>query len=230
MFYTFICKIRDIFSSNYRNCDNLIIEKNVTFNNTRFTRFNRICQNSNIDKSSIGICSYIGSNSKLINVDIGAYTSIGPDVEIIYGTHPIHMVSTHPVFYSMRKQCGTSFVSENVYPEFNKIESSGGKAVSAKIGNDVWIGAGVKIVEGVSIGNGAVVLAGAVVTKDVDDYAVVGGIPAKLVKYRFDIEIITKLQQIEWWNSDMNMLRVHAKYFDDIELFLEKFNGKSNVN
>ncbi|MEZ8968469.1 CatB-related O-acetyltransferase [Vibrio breoganii] len=223
MFFSLIRKTQGVFSSNYRKCDCLIIEKNVTFKNTRFTRFNRVCQNSNIDNSSIGICSYIGPNSKLINVDIGAYTSIGPNVEIIYGTHPVHMVSSHPVFYSNRKQCGTSFLSDSIYSEFNQINSVGDKNISASIGHDVWIGAGVKIIEGIKIGNGAVVLAGAVVTKNVDDYAIVGGIPAKLIKYRFNLNTINSLKKIKWWDMDIDFLRENVKYFNDIDTFIKQF-------
>ena len=91
------------------------------------------------------------------------------------------------------------------------------------IGHDVWIGADVKIMDGVSIGNGAVVAAGAVVTKDVPPYARVGGVPAKIIKYRFTPDQIEFLQQFKWWNMPEDWIRENWQMFEDIEKFAEKF-------
>ena len=80
-----------------------------------------------------------------------------------------------------------------------------------------------KIMDGVSIGNGAVVAAGAVVTKDVPPYAIVGGVPAKIIKYRFTPDQIEFLQQFKWWNMPEDWIRENWQMFEDIEKFAEKF-------
>ena len=113
-------------------------------------------------------------------VEIGRYCSIANDVVIGPSNHPITNFSTHPISYDV-----------NNYPD---------KDVKTIIGNDVWIGTRAIIKRGVKIGNGAVIASGAVVTKDVEPYAVVAGVPAKLIKYRFDSETIQELQALEWWN------------------------------
>ena len=80
-----------------------------------------------------------------------------------------------------------------------------------------------KIMDGVSIGNGAVVAAGAVVTKDVPPYAIVGGVPAKIIKYRFTPDQIEFLQQFKWWNMPEDWIRENWQLFDNIQKFAEKF-------
>ena len=92
-----------------------------------------------------------------------------------------------------------------------------------EIGNDVWIGANVIILPGVKIGDGAIVAAGAVVSKDVPPYSVVGGVPAKIIKYRFDKNIIENLERICWWNWPIEKIRDNLELFVNIESFLSEF-------
>ena len=89
------------------------------------------------------------------------------------------------------------------------------------IGNDVWIGANVIILSGVSIGDGAIIAAGAVVTKDVEDYSIVGGVPAKLIKYRFSKEQIHRLQKIKWWDWSHEKIEEHIEEFYQPDVFVE---------
>ena len=96
----------------------------------------------------------------------------------------------------------------------------------ATIGNDVWIGINSIIKAGVTIGNGAVIGMGSVVTKDVEDYTIVGGCPARVIRKRFDDDIIRKLSEIQWWNFSDDMLRKYAQYFTNPEKFIEEWKNK----
>lgn len=196
----------------------IIIDSNVSFKDAIFLGNNRVCKDTLIDSSVLGKFSYIGWNSILRNSEIGSFCSIAPFVEIIYGSHPIHFVSTHPIFYSTRKQCGVNFVEENKYDDFNLI---GNRKRSAIIGNDVWIGYGVKIIEGVTIADGAVVLAGAMVTKNIEAYSIVGGIPAKHIKYRFDKNTREEFLKFKWWTKDIEWIKEHMDIFRSSENFID---------
>lgn len=152
--------------------------------------------------------SYIARNCNATNVKIGKFCSIGPNFCCGLGLHPTNGISTAPMFYSKAKQNGVSLVKEVVYEEQKQ----------TTIGNDVFIGANVTIIDGVSIGDGAVIGAGAVVVKDIPPYAVAGGVPAKVIKYRFDQDIIEKLLKLQWWNwSDEELQKVADKEFDVLE-------------
>jgi len=131
-------------------------------------------------------------------------------------------VSTFLAFYKdTRKVFGYSYYT-GLQPGFEMYRKTA-SGYLVDIGHDVWIGADVKIMDGVSIGNGAVVAAGAVVTKDVPPYAIVGGVPAKIIKYRFTQDQIELLQQFEWWNMPEDWIRENWQLFDNIQKFAEKF-------
>lgn len=202
---------------------NIILENNTEINNSKFSKYNRICRNTKFNNSSIDLFSYVGWNSILNNVEIGKFTSIAPFTEVIYGSHPLEFISTHPVFYSTRKQSGISFTDEQLFEEFNYVK---GTSKSLIIGNDVWIGYGVKIIEGISIGDGAIILSGAVVTKDVKPYSIVGGVPAKFIKFRFNIEEIAKLEKMKWWDKDINWLKENHKLFINKNSFFSKMKDE----
>lgn len=93
------------------------------------------------------------------------------------------------------------------------------------IGNDVWIGAGALILSGVTIGDGAIVGAGSVVTHDVPPYAVVGGVPAKIIRFRYNKDQIEALLKIAWWNWNIEKIKANMDYFyGEIDAFIEKFS------
>ena len=98
------------------------------------------------------------------------------------------------------------------------------KNIAVSIGYDCWIGEGAFLKGGVKIGNGAVVLAHAVVTKDVPDYAIVGGVPAKIIKYRYDNETIKFLQKIKWWNNERERFKSHWRLLIDIDKLKKYYN------
>ena len=169
-----------------------------------------IGQNSALINSSIGDNSYISGNSELRNVSIGKFCSIGPGVKIGLGAHPLNMVSTHPAFYANDKEFMT-FANQMYFNEFKQV----------LIGNDVWIGEDVMIPGGVKIGDGAAIAARAVVTKDVEPYAFVGGVPAGIIQYRFPADMRAKMLEIKWWDSDIEWLKTNYRLFQDAEKFIK---------
>ncbi len=152
---------------------------------------------STIDKSSkLGDYIYVAKRVIISNSSVGNYSSIGPDVKIGLGEHDYRAIST-----SMRIK-------------INKPNLLKGECV---IGKDVWIGAGAVILRGVKVGNGAVVGANAVVTKDVDSFSIVGGVPAKLIKYRFNKEKIDLINDSKWWDltptkADSELRKINKKF------------------
>lgn len=160
-----------------------------------------------------GSYSYVNENSMMSGVTLGRFTSVGPHFLCGYGDHPADFVTTSPVFYSTRKQCGVSFAETTRYDEKRQ----------TIVGNDVWIGARVFVRDGVAIGSGALIAAGAVVTNDVPEYAIVGGVPAKLIRYRFADDVVAQLLDIQWWNWSEQKLRAAQPYLAqaDVNAFLE---------
>lgn len=171
-----------------------------------------------VSMSSVGKRTYISYNSVINNTRIGRYCSVGPEVMAGLGRHPTkEFVSTYPAFYSTKNVgCLCTFVKENLYEENEQIS----------IGHDVWIGARVIIIDGVKIGNGAIIGAGSVVTKDVPDYAITGGVPATAIRYRFMPDEIEFLLRLSWWNKDESWITEHVPYFQDIKLLMEKVRNK----
>ena len=159
---------------------------------------------------NLGSYSYIAKNSNITNCSIGKFCSIGPNFCCGLGIHPINGISTAPMFYSMAQQNGMTLCSKAKVDEFEH----------TIIGNDVFIGANVIVLDGVRIGNGAVIGAGAVVVNDIPDYAVAVGVPARVVKYRFDKYTISRLQNLEWWNWSLDDLKKVELNFWNVSDFI----------
>ena len=177
-----------------------------------FSNHNRIYEHCVVENSILGNYTYVSASSVLNNVSVGAFTSIGPSCKIGLGIHPTDkFVSTSPIFYSTKNMFKTKFTAVNSFEEYSRIE----------IGNDVWIGANVIIKDGVRIGDGAIIGAGAVVTKDVSPYEIIGGIPAKHIRFRFDEEKISFLLKTKWWDFDDSALRKYVEQFKDLDSFQE---------
>lgn len=172
---------------------------------------NIIGSRSRLMQVEMGRFSYVADHVNLTNVKIGRFCSIGPNLINHLGNHPTRtFVSTHPAFYSPDAPTET-FVDSELFQGY-------GGPVS--IGHDVWIGADVLMMDGVSIGTGAVVAARSVVTKDVPPYAIVGGSPAKLIRYRFGEEEIKKLIASAWWDRDIEWIRERVSLFENVAKFL----------
>lgn len=181
-----------------------------------FEGMNRLGDNAWFLNSVMGYASYVSDYSFIKNTLIGRYTCIANEVMTVAGNHPVSFASVHPAFYSVAQK--PSYVKQSKFDEFHYLNSK--KRISVEIGNDVWIGARATILEGITVGDGAVVAAGAIVTKDVPPYAIVGGVPAKIIKYRFDEETIQKLLKLKWWEKDQAWIKSHAGDFDNVEKVL----------
>ena len=163
------------------HCFSFIDEK------TEFEGNNRFDKGTNISNSKIGRHIYTVS-ARICSANIGSFCSIGPEALIDgLAIHPTNLISTHPIFYSQLKQSSITFASQNYFEE--------NKAVT--IGNDVWIGARSLILDGINIGYGVIVAAGALVCDDVPPYAIVGGVPAKIIRYRFSKDIIVEVAMVD---------------------------------
>lgn len=194
-----------------------IIERGaIVSTNSLFEGYNKISIGSYYS-GEMGFASYIGRHSH-VEGKVGRFTSIGDNVGFNRGKHPIiePYVSTSPMFYSIRKQNGYTFAEEQQFDETGK---------DVYIGNDCWIGERVFLVSGIKIGDGAVVYAGAVVTKDVPPYAVVAGVPAKIIKYRYDKDTIKFLMELKWWNMDINWLKNNWQIMTDMQALKKMFKN-----
>lgn len=179
---------RDI--QNKKRFPDSIIDKGSSFSPACKIGKSHIFENCKINNSEIGDYTYVSRNAFIQNTTIGNYCSISHDLMCGLGRHPLDMFSTSPLFYRRSNAFRKTVVSDR--QDFEDY-------LPIVIGNDVWIGARVTIMDGVKIGNGAVIAAGAVVTKDVPDYSIVAGVPAKVIKYRSVSKIINCQMSPQWW-------------------------------
>ncbi len=192
---------------------NLQLEYMVEVKNCQFGIYNKIYKFSRLRDSELGDFSYVARNCQIYQTKIGKFTCIGPNVNTGMGAHPsAEFVSSHPLFYStLGQSSGLVIVDKNLFDEFPE----------TVIGNDVWIGNNVTIKYGITIGDGAIIGSGAVVTKDVEPYSIVGGTPAKIIKYRFEKDQIAFLQEFKWWDRDLEWIKANKEQFTNINEFIK---------
>ena len=170
---------------------NSIIDKGCCIDGkSKLEKCSHILGNTYILNSNINSYTYVGRNSLVQNTTIGSFCSIANDVFLGLGAHPTEYFSTSPLFYRIHNTFKIKLVDKNSdFKEYKPII----------IGHDVWIGARAIVLDGVQVGNGAIIAANAVVTKDVAPYSIVGGVPAKVISYRFSPNKIERLINLQWW-------------------------------
>lgn len=158
---------------------------------------------------SMGKYSYINSGCIFCKTRIGRFCSIGWNVTIGAPEHPTDWLSTSPIQYAQ----------DGIFSWNGETRYFDSEVDFVTIGHDVWIGANAFIKRGVSIGNGAIIAAGAVVVHDVPDYTIVGGVPAKIIRNRFNGTVIKKMQELQWWLLPDNV--IGEMPCDDIDACIE---------
>lgn len=182
---------------------NAIIDKGCSFDSKSKLHPNvHVLENCIINNSEINSYTYLGKNCLVQNTTIGKFCSIANEVLIGLGAHPIDNFSTSPLFYRKKNTFNINLIDKDLdFVEYKK----------TTIKNDVWIGARVIILDGVTIGNGAIIASGSVVTKDVVDYTIVAGVPAKVIKNRVTDSKIKELLELKWWEWDLEKIK---KYYN----------------
>lgn len=196
----------------------VIMEKNSSAPGSFFEGKNRLNEGACVSNSYIGMASYISGNAHLRNVKIGRFCSIGRNVETGFGVHPTEFVSTHPAFYSTKKQAGFTFSEVDIIEEHKYVDTE--RKYFVEIGHNVWIGNDVKILDGITIGEGAIVALGSVVTCNIPPYTIVGGIPAKIIRTRMDGETYKKFAEMNIWDQEFSWYKLN------IDFFRKKLNSK----
>lgn len=181
-----------------------------------------------IGKYSSGPLCSVGMENYFVE-EVGAFSQSAIGSAVV-GNHSLRYISTHN-FLTADKSVNALYLDYDDYKDavwhFKGVRPKGivDKFKKSKIGNDVWIGRNAIITNGGNVGNGAVVAAGAVVTKDVPDYAIVGGIPARVIRYRYTQAQIEALNRIQWWNwSDDEIRERYDDFFLPIEKFIKKYD------
>lgn len=176
-----------------------------------FGKFNWTGNRVFMQHVSVGDFTYFSDNCVILEATIGKFCSFGANVQVAPGKHPTStFVSTHPALYSNPAYCKKNFFESDHHNPVRHVT----------IGNDVWVGTNAVIADGVTIGDGAVVAANAVVSKSVEPYSIVGGVPARHIRYRFEENEIEALLRLKWWEHDLEWIEKNARHFLDIKSFI----------
>ena len=202
--------------------------------NPRISTLAIVSANSYVDKSAyiyrgvkvkeavIGAHTYIAANTDVENAEIGKYCSIADHCRIGMSGHSLQYLSTSPIFTQTENALQERWIENDVFEHKDEEER-------VLLGNDVWVGSHVLIKGGVHIGNGACIAAGAVVVKDVPPYSIVGGVPAKVIRYRFSPEVIEKLLELQWWEMPEEILKKNIVFFQKENVTVEELERLSET-
>jgi phosphonate metabolism protein (transferase hexapeptide repeat family) len=182
-------------------------------------RYTEVGAGCSVYHSSLGDYSYCVGNTQIAYSKIGKFSNIAANVRIYASMHPMERASLHHFTY----RSASYFEGEEDDQSFFDLRA--GQGIS--IGHDTWIGHGAVIMPGIRIGNGAIIGSNAVVTKDVADFAIAVGVPARTIKQRFSDDVASRLDAMAWWDWSHETLHQALPDFRKlgIEAFLEKYEG-----
>lgn len=163
-------------------------------------------------------------NTSLRTCSLGNFCSLAWNVSIGGGNHEFEFLTTSPLWRLEMLESGKVDLINN--KELNKRYKEFGNCV---IGNDVWIGANATILRGVTVGDGAIIGAGSVVTKDVEPYSIVAGVPAKKLRSRFDSQIVNELLEIKWWDWPIEIIKSNKKMIYESKINLKIINDLRKI-
>lgn len=198
-----------------------VVHPSATLRDATLGRFTEIKERVAFSDSQLGDYSYVERQAEVIYAKIGKFCCIAANARINALDHPLERVSQHKMTYRANEY----FLGAKLDSEFRARRQ--GKLVET--GNDVWIGHGAIIKPGVKIGHGAVVAAGAIVTRDVPAYAIVAGVPARFLRWRFEPKVSARIIALAWWDWEHDRL---AAAVEDMRLlsadaFVEKYEAKA---
>jgi phosphonate metabolism protein (transferase hexapeptide repeat family) len=194
------------------------VHESVRLREAQIGRRCEVLQNTRIEYASLGDYSYLGENCDIADAAIGKFTAIANSVRIGAPNHPMGRASQHRFTYCPEYYEPTTTRDREFF--------AGRRGDRVIVGNDVWIGHAAILLPGVTVGDGAVIAAGAVVSRDVPPYTVVGGVPARPIRQRFPEAVAEKLQRIAWWDwpDDLVFERLADFRSEAIEQFCERYD------
>lgn len=193
---------KNVFAVNVKTRPNVSIGDETRIEDCELGEFVNLQRYGMIYHTKIGRYTYTGRNFVAWHCNIGSFCSISWNVSIGGGNHDYHRVTSSAFLYS------DIFDLKGDNEGYNRFDDV------CEIGNDVWIGCNAVICRGVKVGDGAVIGSGAVVTKDVEPYSIVVGVPAKKIKYRFPEDIRNRLLALQWWNLPSDIIKENYKLFN----------------
>jgi len=192
-----------------------IIDSDVILTDTTLGAYTHIQSHCVFNDVVVGDYSYFAGYNQVYYANIGKFCSVASFARINTTNHPTYSrIAQHHFTYRSEK---FDFGDDDTEFFIKR------KARTVIIGNDVWIGHNASIMPGISIGNGSVIGTGAVVTKDVEPYSVVAGVPAKRIKMRFTDDLIAGIERLKWWDWDYEILKERLPDFRDMDAFVRKY-------